>query len=128
MNLFSPIVVQLTCSIKDSTYRMPSISYNLSNITAEGFVSSSSNKNNDSSDSNCDIDENHREKEVANKQKSLYDILNSMKTHNSTSLNNTDISKQEKNIQIIELTNGRYLTKKMKDYCILFIIYVCIYI
>lgn len=118
LHLFSPIVVQLSCSIKDTTYRIPSIEYNLLNITTKGFESKSHITKNENKEYYDERNVNQNEKEISSKPKSLYDVCCSMKLPLSTPDRN-EVSKNEKNIKIIEITNGRYLTQKMEEYCII---------
>lgn len=119
LHLFSPIVVQLSCSIKDTTYRIPSIEYNLLNITTNGFECKSHNIKNDNKENNDERNVYQNETEIFTKPKSMYDICYSMKLPLSTSDRN-EVSKNENKIKIVEITNGRYLTQKMKQYCIMY--------
>lgn len=109
--LLSPIIIQLSCIVKDITYRMPLIHYELYDISVKNF--------HPISHSNEDIEKEYNKIENNNNIKnnnklSLYDIMN---------LNPSDIfissnkyKKEKDNISII--TEGRYITNKMEEYCI----------
>lgn len=109
--LLTPIIIQLSCTVKHTTYRMPLIHYELYDISVKNFHPIS-HSNEDIEKENNKIENNNNIKK--NNKLSLYDIMN---------LNPSDIfissnkyKKEKDNISII--TEGRYITNKMEEYCI----------